>query len=104
MIGNDRAIEYVENELPDMLGSLPPEAADEFNCFSRRVIYTCKMNKGVKPVFIKGKYGKKYDSWKCGNCGAGILHTEIAKFCSNCGCRITGYDRNNSCKDNGGQE
>lgn len=29
----------------------------------------------------------------CGNCGAGILHPEIQKFCMSCGCAIREYDR-----------
>lgn len=93
MIGNMQTIDYVQNALPDMLGALPPDAAAEYDGFAKRVVYTCTLNQGKPPRFHKGKYGKKYDRWTCGNCGAGILHPEIQKFCMNCGCAIREYDR-----------
>lgn len=93
MIGNMQTIDYVQNALPDLLGALPPDAAAEYDSFAKRVVYTCTLNHGKPPRFRKGKYGRKYDSWTCGNCGAGILHPEIQKFCMDCGCAIRKYDR-----------
>ena len=44
----------------------------------------------VKPRYVKGLYGKKYDTYYCGNCGHGI--SEIGdNYCRNCGTSI-GWD------------
>ena len=41
----------------------------------------------VPAKFHKGRYGHKYDTWTCGNCGAGV--PEVGwKFCPNCGFAI----------------
>ena len=41
----------------------------------------------VSPKFHKGKYGTKYDTWTCGNCGAGLSEAHW-KFCPNCSYKI----------------
>ena len=41
----------------------------------------------VERKFYKGKYGHKYDSYACGNCGAGILEANWS-YCPTCGFRI----------------
>ncbi len=41
---------------------------------------------GKKPRFHKGVYGKKYDSYSCGECGHGIVVQN--DYCPNCGYRI----------------
>jgi predicted RNA-binding Zn-ribbon protein involved in translation (DUF1610 family) len=38
----------------------------------------------VKPRYHKGQYGRKYDTWSCGNCGAGVPEAHW-KYCPNCG-------------------
>lgn len=40
---------------------------------------------GIKPKFHKGKYGTKYDSWTCGNCGAELVYSVCENYCHNCG-------------------
>lgn len=41
------------------------------------------MKEAIKPKFHKGKYGKKYDSYSCGNCGVTAFENE--KYCFRCG-------------------
>ena len=44
---------------------------------------------GKKPKLHKGKYGEKYDSWTCGNCGAELVYSVCENYCHNCGyCRV----------------
>lgn len=52
-----------------------------------RMRYEFAKDKPVEPRYIKGKYGSKYDSYNCGNCGF-TIRTEY-KYCPNCGFRIT---------------
>lgn len=40
---------------------------------------------GKKPNFHKGKYGTKYDSWTCGNCGEVLVYGVTENYCHNCG-------------------
>lgn len=44
--------------------------------------------KGKKPKFHKGKYGSKYDSWTCGNCGSTLHNGVCNNYCSNCGYKV----------------
>lgn len=41
----------------------------------------------VKRVFHKGKYGHKYDTYSCGNCGAGLPEA-CWSYCPSCGFAI----------------
>lgn len=43
---------------------------------------------GVKPKFHKGKYGTKYDSYTCRNCGSTIITGRVTNYCHNycCNC------------------
>ncbi len=50
-------------------------------------LYAYRMYQGEKPKFHKGKYGKKYDNYTCGNCGAGLKDI-VDDFCWSCGFRI----------------
>ena len=43
---------------------------------------------GAKPKFHKGKYGKKYDTYTCGNCGSELNRGLIENYCCNCGYKI----------------
>ena len=45
----------------------------------------------VKPKFHKGKYGKQYDNYTCGNCGSTLFNGVTSNYCSNCGFAI-GWD------------
>lgn len=38
---------------------------------------------GAKPKFHKGKYGKKYDTYTCGNCGSELNRGLIAESVKN---------------------
>lgn len=43
---------------------------------------------GAKPKFHKGKYGKKYDTYTCGNCGSTLKGGVSENYCCNCGYKI----------------
>lgn len=45
-------------------------------------------NYPLEPTFHKGRSGKKYDHYTCGNCGFGVTEAFI-KYCENCGQRLT---------------
>lgn len=57
------------------------------NCVLNRMRYERDKTIPVKPKFLPGKYGHKYDSYSCGNCGAGITQAHW-EFCPNCGFAI----------------
>ena len=42
----------------------------------------------LEPKFRPGKYGKKYDSYTCANCGFGVTES-FYKCCPNCGQALT---------------
>jgi hypothetical protein len=46
--------------------------------------YECRKAEPIKPKYHKGIYGKKFDTYSCGNCGAGIAEAHW-KYCPNCG-------------------
>lgn len=77
MCGYDTAIEWAERQ---------PESTVK-NCAIARMKYERDKVLPVKPKFHKGIYGKKFDSWTCGNCGAVILEAHW-KYCPNCGFAI----------------
>ena len=41
-----------------------------------------------KAIFHKGRYGKQYDYWTCGNCGSTIKRDVVENYCCNCGYKI----------------
>ena len=43
---------------------------------------------GMKPKYHKGKYGKKYDTWTCRQCGSELVHGVCENYCHNCGYRV----------------
>lgn len=45
-------------------------------------------NYPLEPKFDKGKNGKKYDRYLCGNCGCGVSEA-VYKYCPICGQKIT---------------
>jgi len=55
-----------------------------------RMMYEFDKSIPVKPKFHPGKYGHKYDSLTCGNCGHTIKI--IDNFCSNCSFAIEKND------------
>ena len=81
MVSYPNAIKWVEEHAPD---------GPEKGCVLARMRYQCDMAVPVKPRFSKGKYGKKYDDWVCGNCGQWGM-TVTYNYCPNCGFRI-GWD------------
>lgn len=52
-----------------------------------RMKYEFSKNEPVEPKFSPGKFGHKYDSYTCGNCGY-LLKTGY-RYCPNCSYRIT---------------
>lgn len=77
MVGYSDAIAWVE--------ALPESETKGY--VLARMRYEADKAKPVKMRFIKGRYGHKYDSWQCGNCGSGILEAHW-KYCPNCGFAI----------------
>ncbi len=53
-----------------------------------RMEYEADKAKPVVPKFHKGKYGKQYDSYTCGNCGITIRDGVTSNYCNNCGFAI----------------
>lgn len=56
-------------------------------CVLARMRYEADKAIPVKPRYHKGQYGRKYDTWSCGNCGAGVPEAHW-KYCPNCGFAI----------------
>ena len=42
----------------------------------------------LEPEYDKGRNGKKYDRYFCGNCGFGVTES-FYNYCPNCGQRLT---------------
>ena len=81
MCSIDDAIEYLKD--------CQPRAKDDDISWRiiNRLRYVRDKDVGKRPKFHAGRYGHKYDSWTCGNCGHTIL--EIGNnYCSECGYRI----------------
>jgi hypothetical protein len=57
------------------------------DCAIRRMRYERDKTTPVRPKYHKGHYGKKYDTWSCGNCGAGLPEAHW-RFCPQCGFAI----------------
>ena len=77
MCGYDEAIAWAERQ---------PDSTVK-NCAIARMKYERDKTIPVKPKFPKGIYGHKFDSWFCGNCGAGIAEAHW-KYCPSCGFAI----------------
>ena len=86
MISNKDALRFVEEGIPNMIGTMDPEMVEYYERFENRIRYLTTINGGVLPKFHKGKSINDY--WTCGNCGHGI-HDVCAKYCSNCGVFLT---------------
>ena len=76
MCSYDMAITWAEQQ-PD--STVKPRAL-------ARMMYERDKALPVKPRFHKGRYGKKYDTYTCGNCGYGA-HVGY-NFCPCCGFAI----------------
>ena len=75
MVGCEYAVDWVKNNTPDC------EMKDRVVA---RMQYEFDKDIPVPVKYHPGKYGHKYDSYACGNCGAGILEAHY-KFCPSCG-------------------
>lgn len=53
-----------------------------------RINYEFDKDIPVSPKFHKGKCGKQYDSYTCGNCGTTIKRGITSNYCDNCGFAI----------------
>lgn len=80
MVGCETAITWIEN-LKDVDNNIKERVV-------RRMRYEFAKDMPVPPKFHKGRYGKKYDYFTCGNCGAGIDQV-LNNFCPNCGFAIS---------------
>lgn len=87
-IGIDAALEMFEVFVPDAISNSDTEIdAEEYEYALNRFRWLAQRVVPVKPKFMKGKYGHKYDSYSCGACGH-VLHKGIYKYCPNCGREI----------------
>ena len=86
MCGIDQAIEWLDSVKGNIQIPLKRDA-DMPDRIIERMKYIRDKDAGVKPRFNKGIYGHKYDSWTCGNCGAGIPDV-LPNYCRNCGYKI----------------
>ena len=80
MCGIDDAIEWLQTKTF--------KADDMAHRTIERLKYVRDKDVGVKPRFHKGHFGKKYDTWTCGHCGAPTKDGVGDTFCRNCGYRI----------------
>lgn len=83
MCGIDDAIKYLRTIRPER-----KEDADKPKMIINRLEYHRAQAIGVRPKFHKGQYGKKYDSWSCGNCGRTLSRDVLANYCDGCGYRV----------------
>lgn len=86
MMSESDALALFEVELADAASQCGVEA-DRYERAVERVRYRFDQCKPVKPKFRKGVYGKRYDSYSCGHCGAGGMEVHW-KYCPNCGFMI----------------
>jgi rubrerythrin len=87
-MGNEAVLDYLDTELPEMLGSMDEESCDQYERFANTVRYFVGLNAGAKPKYHKGMHGKKYDYWTCGKCGALIRDGVLDDYCGGCGTKI----------------
>lgn len=80
MCGIDQAIEWLQTKTMK-IEDMPDRIIN-------RLKYIKAKEDGVKPIFHKGVYGKKFDTWTCGNCGATTRDGVGDNFCRNCGYAI----------------
>ena len=74
MISFNQAITWAEGQ--------PDSTVKEYAL--RRLRYERDRSVPVEPTYHKGIYGRKYDHYTCGHCGAGISEAHW-KYCPNCG-------------------
>ncbi len=79
MVGCDTALTWVEN-----LKDVDPHIQQRVLA---RMSYAFRRDIPVKPKFHKGKNGKRYDYYTCGQCGSSIT-LPIDEYCSKCGYAI----------------
>lgn len=73
----DTVIEWLEKVLPET----------DMKMYSlNRLRYERDMSVPIPVKLHKGIYGKKFDSYTCGNCGRGVAVVDC--FCPGCGRRI----------------
>ena len=83
MMSEKDALELLEVEVADAVAQCGINA-DRYERALNRIRYRFAQTERIKPRFNKGKYGKKYDNYTCGNCGHTILEIGY-DYCPNCG-------------------
>ncbi len=88
MIGTEDAIDYLETFVADAVSQSEVKLdSSEFDYMVNRFKYLANRVMPIKPKYLKGKYGKKYDSYSCGGCGF-TVHYDVYTFCPKCGREI----------------
>lgn len=91
MVGGEEALNILDRIFPMIVFENKKEEIEITELFARmrnRFAYHIDQDAPVGLKYHKGKYGSKYDSWTCSNCGCGITHSVIQNFCWNCGHRL----------------
>ena len=85
MISEADTMELLETHVADAVQECGVDV-EEYEYALNRVRYRFAQCVPVAPKFHKGKYGKQYDSYSCGNCGYTVGVPD--KYCPNCGYMI----------------
>lgn len=91
MVGGEEALNILDQIFPMIIFKNKKEEKEITEAFTRmrnRFAYHIDQAAPVKLKYHKGKYGSKYDSWTCGNCGCGITYSVGQNFCWDCGHRL----------------
>ena len=92
MVGGEEALNILDQIFPMVVFKNKKEEIEITELFTRmrnRFAYHIDQDAPVGLKYHKGKYGSKYDSWTCSNCGCGITYSVIQNFCWNCGHRLS---------------
>lgn len=90
MISGHDALELLKRIEATLINNEEREKIERMN---HRFEYLVDQSMPVEVEYHKGIYGKKYDSWTCGNCGCGINYGVIQNYCWNCGHAIKWPDK-----------
>ena len=85
-MSTSRAIRMLSSLIEQQAGD--PQTAADYDRMLNTIRYALRKTVPVEPCFRPGRYGRKYDNYTCGVCGAGVNDIGY-KYCPNCGQRLT---------------